>query len=337
MGNEQSSISSVDPKSIMGKRPPPSAVKNTSNVNDRNIILPSEYANTSKDICHYIRNIYDIEENQSIQTTINYHCQIDGIKKSIFDKLKDDEKTFPVRLYISSQAPKDFFGKLVGMTAKFSQEVGAHHLAIQICDKIVHWVGASLVIVKKFSGSNCLALLYPQKEGKEFPSIENTKNNRDIICQIIQKWNCTKIYSGSNHNCQHFTSEIFEALGLDFKFSKMQGPVGDFIKYISQYSNEELFPCIVQDGEVLEEWKTHYALDDWSQEYVDRESKYYYLIKGFHRGFQVKQEVGFPTCPDGDATLLEKKVNGPQEQEFAEESTSGVNESNEISSFSQIN
>eukprot|EP01091_Cochliopodium_minus_P002273 TRINITY_DN12138_c0_g1_i1.p1 TRINITY_DN12138_c0_g1~~TRINITY_DN12138_c0_g1_i1.p1 ORF type:complete len:331 (+),score=54.46 TRINITY_DN12138_c0_g1_i1:1-993(+) len=305
MGNffEYSNWSSTNGR----KQTPPNALKNTLNLTDRELNYPEEYKNTTKDIPYYLRGFYDFKEDESIQSAVNMHCNLERIESTIFNTLPKNADHFPVRLYIGAQIPKNLF---VGLAAHFTQEIGTNHLAVQVCDKIIHWLDNSLVLVHEFSGSNCIAVFYPQKEKKEYPNIPNTEENRLRICQVIQKWNCSKIYSSLNANCQNFTAEIFGALSLDFKFSNMGGPVKDFINFISRPNNTQTLPCFVKEGSKILEWTSHYELDQWSKENPqDSYSELYYLIKGFHRGFQVKKEVGFSECPYGVATLLDTKNN----------------------------
>ena len=79
---------------------------------------------------------------------------------------------------------------------------------------------------------------------------------------------------------------------LFFFFLEWEGPVGDFLKYISEYKNskKEIFPCVIEDNKIKKdwEWKTHKELDFW-QNSQDPSSlvKYDALLKGFHRAFQL--------------------------------------------------
>eukprot|EP01091_Cochliopodium_minus_P014662 TRINITY_DN5004_c1_g1_i2.p1 TRINITY_DN5004_c1_g1~~TRINITY_DN5004_c1_g1_i2.p1 ORF type:complete len:345 (+),score=77.82 TRINITY_DN5004_c1_g1_i2:18-1052(+) len=316
---------------FVGKRPPPPGINNTKLVIDRKIELPNEYKNTSKDICQCIRNVYAYDENASIQPAVNSHCNLGLIELSIFENWNKQGRTdFPVRLYISSILPKNIFA---GFYAKKKMEVGTNHLAVQICDKIIHWYDNSLVNVCNYSGKKALAIFYPFKANKEMEKYyTNTPETRKKICEVIQRWNCTLTYSSTDRNCQHFASEMFGVLGFDNNFK--EGPFGEFIKFISNATNKQTNPCIVEKGKIIEEWKNHYELDDWTKENMEiitADINYYLLIKGFHRAYQARklafekekeeikeegeenvegelnkkgEEIGHPHCPMGEPVIF---------------------------------
>ena len=68
------------------------------------------------------------------------------------------------------------------------------------------------------------------------------------ICKVIQNWNVTKTYNSVTANCQLFAADIFKALGFNEHFSKFQGWVGDFLRYMCETENQEktMYPCLVQ-------------------------------------------------------------------------------------------
>eukprot|EP01091_Cochliopodium_minus_P015400 TRINITY_DN5475_c0_g1_i2.p1 TRINITY_DN5475_c0_g1~~TRINITY_DN5475_c0_g1_i2.p1 ORF type:complete len:180 (+),score=59.78 TRINITY_DN5475_c0_g1_i2:249-788(+) len=142
----------------------------------------------------------------------------------------------------------------------------------------------------------------------EYPSIENNKENRTKICKLIQNWNCKVEYSQTKNNCQHFASEMFKVLDLDNKFSNMTGPIGYFLNYIAKPTVNLEFPCIISnEGSIIKQFETHLALDEWTveNEVEKKGHDYHYLVKGFHRGFQAKKQIGQTACPMHDPTLLQ--------------------------------
>ena len=104
-------------------------------------------------------------------------------------------------------------------------------------------------------------------------------------------------------NCQTFAQEMFKRLGLDFEFKSYEGPVGEFMKYISKHSSQT-YPCLVEKGKKIIEWKSHIELDIWHKENKDIYESNTFL-KAFHRGFQVQDSEG-ENCIFDFPTLLIK-------------------------------
>jgi len=199
----------------------------------------------------------------------------------------------------------------MGRFAKLTQQVGTAHLGVQVGETVLHWFNSGFVIPKEWKGAGATAVFYPQtKEGEEVPAIPNTAENREKICKVIQAWNINREYNSVHSNCQIFASEIFKSLGFNDNFSKYQGWVGDFIKYMSDIKNQEkiLYPCLVKGNTVIKEWKNHQELDEWhangeSSSYEEATS----LIKAFHRAFQMRGDITDPKlyhCPFDSPTLL---------------------------------
>ena len=117
--------------------------------------------------------------------------------------------------------------------------------------------------------------------GNEIPVVENTPEIRRKICETIQLYNCKKIYNIKTCNCQTFAQSIFEVLGFKSEFSKLEGPVGNYIRYIINNPKTESFACLVdknlkimkQNGNPLT-WKTHQQLDEWQNEESNAEDFY---------------------------------------------------------------
>ena len=135
------------------------------------------------------------------------------------------------------------------------------------------------------------AVFYPQdKNGEEVQVIRNTKENREAICKVIRHWNCCKNYNAASANCQLFAADIFKSVGLNDNFSKYDGWVGDFIRYMGKYENqvEEFNPCLIQGEKKIAEWTTHAELDKWHKENYGTYPEASSLIKAMHRAFQMR-------------------------------------------------
>ena len=187
----------------------------------------------------------------------------------------------------------------------------------------------------EWKSEGATAVFYPQNiEGEEVPAFKNTKENRKAICKIIQEWNCKKIYNAREANCQKFARDIFKTLGLNEEFSNYKGYVGEFIEYISEYSNsiEEVYPCIIQKGKILVQWKTHEELDNWHKENIESFMDANSLIKSFHRAFQMKGEVNI-SCPVDAPTLL----IGNDGEKLPVHELSGYTSDTKLSGFSNGN
>eukprot|EP01091_Cochliopodium_minus_P002179 TRINITY_DN12064_c0_g1_i1.p1 TRINITY_DN12064_c0_g1~~TRINITY_DN12064_c0_g1_i1.p1 ORF type:complete len:442 (-),score=112.95 TRINITY_DN12064_c0_g1_i1:107-1432(-) len=269
--------------------------------------LPKEYENSNKDVVGLLRKL---SKNENVEQQFKDLCYLENIEEYIFGRIIARNQThFVLRLYVKSNVLKTFGDKLLGKFASWTQEVGASHLGVQIADTIVHWFNSSFALPKEWKGGGATALFYPQdREGLEVPVIENTKENRMAVCKVIQMWNCQKIYSQRNANCQLFAADIFKALGLNQNFSKWEGPVGDFLKYAGEYENQtkEIYPCIIKSGNVYIQWKSHEELDNWHNDNLDTYEDYASLLKAFHRAYQLRQDIGF-NCPQDAPTLLINK------------------------------
>jgi len=73
------------------------------------------------------------------------------------------------------------------------------------------------------------------------------------------------------------------------------------LRYIATVHKEEIFPCLIQKGKKVIEWKTHKDLDDWHDENGDTFNDF--LLKGFHRAFQLRGDNG-RSCHFGDPTMV---------------------------------
>eukprot|EP01091_Cochliopodium_minus_P009858 TRINITY_DN2522_c0_g2_i1.p1 TRINITY_DN2522_c0_g2~~TRINITY_DN2522_c0_g2_i1.p1 ORF type:complete len:327 (+),score=83.16 TRINITY_DN2522_c0_g2_i1:731-1711(+) len=298
MGNSPNNTNDIQPQkppqeeitkitsceNLFGKKKAPPSIMNSSLEIDKNIKLPTKYQDTSKDLCAILRKLYDYQENDSIQPSINLHCDLKCIEKSIFGNLSPEEKEFTVRYYISSQLPKYY---LVGLYAKLIMQVGTNHSGVQVCDKLIHWFDNSLVAVSDFSGEKALAIIPPYKDDDECLTVPNTPEMRLKICKLIQKWNCTITYSSMINNCQKFSSQLFKKMGLNNDFT--EGPLKEFIDFISRANNTQTKPCYVVNGEIKKSWENHYELDEWTiqnKPFIGR--KYQALIKGFQKENQTR-------------------------------------------------
>jgi len=223
----------------------------------------------------------------------------------------------PIRLYVTKKLPQGWIESAASKAAEYLQEVGSAHLAVQVADKIVHWVNTSYTITTEFRGSSAVALFYPQEGGIEKRFIENSEKNREALCRVICRWNCQIKYSSLKGNCQQFVAAIFKSFNLDTKFGSMEGAIGEFLRYLASANKEEIHPCIVTKGKKGIEWKTHKELDEWHEK--NGESYDENLLKGFHRAFQLRGDHG-RSCSFGDPTLLgEKPAND------APQASSGLN------------
>jgi len=216
------------------------------------------------------------------------------------------------------------------MFAKFVSEIGTAHLAVQICDKMIHWYDSGLVLIQGYEGSNATAVFYPQNlSGEVVPVIENTPEMRQKICEVIQKFNCEKTYDLKRTNCQHFAQEVFKVLDLQSEFSKMEGPVGNYLNYIIGKGRNSSKHCflvnkdliIVKDNAKKDLcWDNHEQLDQWTTTENQKKYELYApLLKAFHRGFQMREKAlvkrGIETykgddehCPLGWPTMYMKNL-----------------------------
>ena len=85
-------------------------------------------------------------------------------------------------------------------------------------------------------------------------------------------------------------------------FAFLSGWVGDFIRYIGNTGNE-VNPCLVRDGGVLIEWKSHEELDRWHNDNRTTFPEAAGLLKAMHRAFQLRGDPGVD-CPHDAPTLL---------------------------------
>jgi len=268
--------------------------------------LPSEYAISKKDVCTRIRELFDIPDNEPIVEHFNYFTSMARIEEELFGSLigKEEEyKFFPLRLYVTHNTKDNLKKKVQGYFAKLTQDVGTAHLAVQVADNVLHWFNSGFVFIKEWRGSKATALFYPQNnEGVEIPLIDNTAENRARICKVIQEWNCLKEYNSRVNNCQKFASQLFESVDLNGTFSKYEGWVGEFIRFVANTGNE-VNPCLVRDGGVLIEWRSHEDLDKWHNQNKTTFPEASGLLKAMHRAFQLRGDPGI-YCPHDAPTLL---------------------------------
>eukprot|EP01091_Cochliopodium_minus_P013489 TRINITY_DN435_c0_g1_i6.p1 TRINITY_DN435_c0_g1~~TRINITY_DN435_c0_g1_i6.p1 ORF type:complete len:381 (+),score=64.25 TRINITY_DN435_c0_g1_i6:254-1396(+) len=215
-----------------------------------------------------------------------------------------DSNKLVVRIYVKHNVLKSLKEKFLGGIACLTQEMGAAHVAIQISNRIVHWLGCSFALVKDWHGAAATALFYPQDcQSNEVEYLVCNEKMKDDIARLIQKWNCEVMYDSLKSNCQKFVSEMLKKMGLLDTFSSYQGYIGEFIDYISKYDKmkEEFYPCIIKNGKVLISWKIHKELDSWHEENKSDIESYLPLLRAFHRAFQLKGDYR-SECPCGEPT-----------------------------------
>lgn len=102
-------------------------------------------------------------------------------------------------------------------------------------------------------------------------------------------------YNFLNFNSQNFVSDLFQTLCFQHSFNKYEGPIGDYIKYFSDDQNlrGDVYPTLIISGDVIASWKSHSELDAWTIECGHLYKNYVSLLKGFHRGFQIKGDCGY--------------------------------------------
>jgi len=254
-----------------------------------------------------LRKLFNLTENDDISEEFKFVTDLQIIEEHLFGKtIQMGQDYFVLRLYVRHNTLNTFGDKVLGRFASVTQEMGAAHLGVQIADWVVHWFNSGFAIPKEWKGGGATAVFYPQDiHGAEVQVIANTKENREAICKVIRNWNCTKNYNAFSANCQLFASDIFKALKLNDCFSKYEGWVGDFIRYISKYSHqtEELFPCLIKGEKKIAEWKNHTDLDRWHKENFGTYPEAASLIKAMHRAFQMRGDIG-AGCPHDAPTLL---------------------------------
>jgi len=148
---------------------------------------------------------------KKLEEEYNNRSNLESIEKLIFGNAPLEIEEIPIRLYVTKKLPQGWLESAASRAAEYLQEVGSAHLAVQIADKIVHWVNTSYTITTDFRGSSAVALFYPQKEGNEQRFIANTPPNRTAICRVICRWNCQIKYSSLKGKlpaicCFHFCS-----------------------------------------------------------------------------------------------------------------------------------
>ena len=281
------------------------------NALDKDLKLPNGYTK-KKEICTLLRQLFQLQETDDVSNEFYEVTDLKKIEQNIFGNIINMEQDFfVVRLYVRHNVLQNFSDKLMGRFASITQQVGTAHLGVQIGETVLHWFNSSFVIPKEWKGAGATAVFYPQKSnGDEVPAIENTPENRMKVCQVIQNWNITKTYNSVHANCQMFAGDIFKALGFNENFSKYQGWVGDFVRYMSDIKNQEkvLYPCLIKGNTVLKEWKNHQELDEWHAKGEDKSfPEAYSLLKAFHRAFQMRGDHTDPKllhCPFDSPTLL---------------------------------
>ena len=174
-----------------------------------------------------------------------------------------------------------------------------------------------MVHIQGCEGRRCLAVFYPQKDGKEISCFLNNEENINNICKVIQRWNCVERYHPTKKNCQHFASEIFESLGIHLNLSIFKNSkVGYFLEYAKKNSISN--PCLVDKNLNLIEgasWDTHAKLELWQEDIMVKSPSFFKehesLLKGFHRGFQFQEVKDHPNCYFREKTLAIDDNNKP--------------------------
>ena len=75
----------------------------------------------------------------------------------------------------------------------------------------------SLVIIQKEWLLQPMFSFCPTQNGEEVLSVENTRENREAICFVVQYWNCVKNFSATT-NLLHMFVDILKSLSLDSNF-----------------------------------------------------------------------------------------------------------------------
>jgi hypothetical protein len=79
------------------------------------------------------------------------------------------------------------------------------------------------------------------------------------VCEVIARWNGTRDYSEITSNCQQFTEDVLQAIGINTNWS---GQVKQFLDNLNSIDKNDLvFNVTFSDGTKLE-IRNHAELDE---------------------------------------------------------------------------
>lgn len=234
-----------------------------------------------------------------VETIMKILFSIDQETKSLYDVLDRAEdikfkETFPIRLYIAE--PTEEIKTTVSPTLGWLEKQNfpflyGSHVALQIGDKLVHFLDNHFVKIDTFKASSALQLIYISKSGR----LPYTGQIQKIIAERIVKWNKTKFYDYRYRNFGDFVEDICNSLNphlkegdmLDLSFSsrpEMQQYLSNLVKNPKTYAT---FGFNFEGGFIT--FETHNQLDEWETVNYNKLSfNQQQFLKGFHRAFQLR-------------------------------------------------
>jgi hypothetical protein len=274
---------------------------------------------------------YDDEE-----TIIKLLFTRDGNSDPLVEKTDEEEMrqttdTFPIKLYIA-EPPEEVKEAAPGLDGKIKMAVnnklvglfGLAHAAVQIGDKMVHFLDNHFVKIDQFKAASALLLTNMSKSGR-LPKSDKVKQ---IIAEVIVDWNKHAFYDKALRNCQDFVEDLCDQLnskcnlseehklGLSFNHNKI---LRDYLDTLIKHPEKSGFHLLFKNE--LVEFTTHSELDEWEETNRDQLiPDQLDFLKGFHRAFQLRcaaaelsqnaklvsryQANPYAGCTRGNATLI---------------------------------
>jgi len=259
------------------------------------------------------------------ETAENIHERIDQ------DEGKSKPDSFPIKLYIAepSQEIKEVNSTLdskvkFAVNARLVGLFGLAHAAVQIGDKMVHFLDNHFVKIDKFKASQALLLINMSQSGR-LPKSDEVLNT---ICEVIVEWNKNAFYDKALRNCQDFVEDLCsqinskcnlkpkDKLGLSFEQNKI---LRDYLDILVKHPEDSGFNFTL-NGE-KQTFETHVKLDEWEEQNKSKlNPDQMAFLKGFHRAFQLRyasaeasnnfslskryEPSPYSGCTRGNATLI---------------------------------
>jgi len=246
----------------------------------------------------FLKRYDDVEEIKKILFTV------DPSTDRLYEKIDEEESkklsnSFPIKLYIADP-PKELKDKAASFNSKIKFAVGNKfvglfglaHAALQIGDKMVHFLDNNFVKIDQFKAGRALLLINISQSGR-LPKTEEVKT---AIAEIIVEWNKTKYYDQAYCNCQDFVETMcmqinekiqlveLDKLGLSFKHNKI---LRAYLEELVKSPEKTGFHITIDDR--VKEFHSHVELDKWERENQKKlQGPQLEFLKGFHRAFQLR-------------------------------------------------
>jgi hypothetical protein len=240
-------------------------------------------------------------------------------KKKNVDQLADplnSKQSFPIKLYIAEppdevkQASEEGLPSSVkfAILMKFTGLFGLAHAALQIGDKMVHFLDNHFVKIDSFKASNALYLTNISRSGR----LPNKPEVKRTIAEVIVDFNVNKMYSQAKLNCQDFVERLCKQvnekckdllddntkLDLHFEQNKL---IREYLDLLIKYPQKSgfIFKKRPKEGQKFDKeedaivvFETHKELDNWEEDNKAHLNAHELeFLKGFHRAFQLRFEA----------------------------------------------